>query len=62
MYRLLLLAPVLPSGRYIKMIVLPQLGKMTIKTTSGEAKTYTDYAELQARGCCCDRAFIVVRG
>jgi hypothetical protein len=31
------------------MIVLPQLGKMTIKTTSKENKTYTDYAELQAR-------------
>jgi tyrosyl-tRNA synthetase len=32
---------------YIKMIVLPQLGEMTIKTTSGEIKTYKAFHELQ---------------
>ena len=37
-----------PFCRYIKMIVMPQLGKMEIKTTSGEAKTYTNYKELEA--------------
>lgn len=30
------------------MIVMPQLGKMEIKTTAGETKTYTDYKALEA--------------
>ena len=29
------------------MIVLPQLGKIEIKTTEGDLKTYTDYPALQ---------------
>ena len=33
--------------QYFRMIVLPMLGKTTVKSTSGEVRTYTDYASLE---------------
>lgn len=48
---------VLKNGclEYIKMIVIPQLGKMEIKTTEGTNKVYTDFKTLQVspRPCLC---------